>query len=242
VEEIPTGEEVLTGMFFLNEHPIIILFDSGASHDFVSSVCAERAKLTLVASGVSYVISTPGGRMGTDRIAQKVPLELSGMVFSTSLIVLSGQGIDGILGMRWMKMHKAILDVAARVVHLCSPVYGKVTLHLPAIARIKVTLHHVVELKLEDIHVVREFSDVFPDDLPGMPLERVIEFKIELQPGTAPIAKAPYKMSPVELAELKIQLHDLLYKGFIHPSSSPWGCPAFFVLKKDKDLRLCVDY
>jgi hypothetical protein len=79
----------------------------------------------------------------------------------------------------------------------------------------------MVELKLEDIHVVREFSDVFSDDLPGMPPERSIKFKIELQPGTTPIAKAPYKMSPVELVELKIQLPDLLDKGFIRPSSSP---------------------
>jgi hypothetical protein len=78
-------------------------------------------------------------------------------------------------------------------------VYGKVILHLPAVSHIKASLHHVIELKLEDIHVIREFSDVFPDDLPGMPAERAIEFKIELQPGIAPIAKAPYKMSPVEL-------------------------------------------
>jgi hypothetical protein len=84
--------------------------------------------------------------------------------------------------------------------------YGKVIFHLPVIARIKASLHQVVESKLEDIHVIREFPDVFPDDLPGMPPERANEFKIELQPSTAPITKAPYKMSPVELAELKIQL------------------------------------
>jgi hypothetical protein len=100
----------------------------------------------------------------------------------------------------------------------------------------------VVERRLEDIHVVHEFSDVFSDDLPRMPPERAIEFKIELQPGTAPISKAPYKMSREELAELKIQLKDLLDKCFIRPSSSPWGCPALFVSKKDKGLRLCVDY
>jgi hypothetical protein len=242
IEEIPMGEKVLAGTFFLNKHPIIILFDSGASHDFVSSACAKRAKLTLVTSGAPYVISTPRGPVDTDRIAQKVPLELSGRVFSTSLIILNRQGIDVILGMRWMKMHKAIVDVAARLVHLCSHVYGKVTLHLPSIARTKASLHHVVELKLEDIHVVREFPDVFPDDLSRMPTERAIEFKIKLQPGIDPIAKAPYKMSPIELVELKIQLQNLLDKGFIHPCSSPWGCAALFVSKKDKDLRLCVDY
>jgi hypothetical protein len=84
--------------------------------------------------------------------------------------------------------------------------------------------------------------DVFLDDLPGMPPERAIEFKIELHPGTTPIAKAPYRKMPIELAELKIQLQDLQGKGFIHPSSSPWGCLTLFVLKKDKDICLCVDY
>jgi hypothetical protein len=105
-----------------------------------------------------------------------------------------------------MKLHRVVLDIAGRLVRLDSPMYGKVILHLPAMCRIKASLHHVVELKLQDIHVVREFLDVFPDDLPGMPLERAIEFKIELQPSTAPIAKAPYKMSPVKMKELKIQL------------------------------------
>jgi hypothetical protein len=83
---------------------------------------------------------------------------------------------------------------------------------------------------------------VFADDLPGMPPERTIEFKIELQPDTAPIAKAPYKMSPMEMKELKIQLQGLLDKGYICPSTSPWGCSALFVEKKDKEMRLCVDY
>jgi hypothetical protein len=134
-----------------------------------------------------------------------------------------------------MKWHKATLDISARLVHLNSLVYGKVTLHLLVISHIKASLHHMDELKLEDIHVVREFPNVFPDDLPGMPPEWSIEFKIELQPGTAPIAKASYKMSPMELKELKIQLQGLLEKSYICPSTSPWGCSALFVEKKDKE-------
>jgi hypothetical protein len=149
-----------------------------------------------------YVISTPRGWVDADWIVCKAPLELAGRVFSTDLIILKGQGLDVILGMSWMKLHRAVLDIAGRLVHLDSPVYGKVILHLPAVSRIKASLHHVGELKLEDIHVVQEFPDVFPDDLPGMPPERAIE----LQPGTAPIAKAPYKMSPIKMKELKIQL------------------------------------
>jgi hypothetical protein len=234
MEEIPTGEEVLPGTFFLNEHPVIILFDSGASHNFMSFTCAKKAKLSLV-------ISTLGGHVDSNRIVQKAPLDLSTRIFSTNLIILSGQGIDVILGMSWMKLHKAVLDIAGGLIHLDSPRYGKVILHLPTTSRIKASLHHMAELNLEDIHVVREFLDVFPDDLPRMPPKRAIEFKTELQPGTASIAKAPYKMSPVELKELKIQLHCLLDKCYICPSISPWGCSVLFV-EKDKELRLCVDY
>jgi predicted aspartyl protease len=148
------GEEVLAGTFFLNERPIVILFDSGALHDFMSFSCAKKAKLSLVALGAPYVISTPRGRVDADRVVQKVLLELSERIFSTNLIILSGQGIDVILGMSWMKAHRAVLDIAGRLVHLDSPVYGKVILHLPAISRIKASLHHMVELKLEDIHVI----------------------------------------------------------------------------------------
>jgi predicted aspartyl protease len=99
MEEIPMGEEVLAGTFFLNKHLIIILFDSGASHDFMSSTCAKKAKLSLVTSGAPYMISTLGGRVDANRIVQKVPLELFEKIFSTNLIILNGQGIDVILGM-----------------------------------------------------------------------------------------------------------------------------------------------
>jgi hypothetical protein len=194
MEEIPTGKEVLAGMFSLNEYPVIILFDSGASHDFISFICAKKTMLSMVATEAPYVISTPRGRVDADRIVYKAPLELVGRVFGTDLIILKGQGLDVILGMSWMKRHGAVLDIADRLVHLDSPVYGEVVLHLPAVSHIKASLHHMVELKLEGLHVIREFLNVFLDDLSGMPPERAIEFKIELQPDTASISKAPYKM------------------------------------------------
>jgi hypothetical protein len=90
--------------------------------------------------------------------------------------------------------------------------------------------------------VAREFPDVFPEDLLGMPPDQDVEFTIELQLDTAPISRCPYKMIPKELAELKVQLNELMDKGFIHLSSSTWGCPTLFVKKKDQFLRLCVDY
>jgi hypothetical protein len=141
-----------------------------------------------------------------------------------------------------MKAHRAVLDIVGRLVHMDSPVYGKVILHLSAISRIKASLHHMVELKLKDIHVIREYLDIFPDELAGVPPESAIEFKIELQPSTAPVAKTPYKMPPVEMKELKVQLQGLLDKGYIHPSTPPWGCSTLFIEKKDKEFCLCMDY
>ena len=100
----------------------------------------------------------------------------------------------------------------------------------------------VEPLELQQIPVVREFLDLFPAELPGLPPEREVEFSIELLPGTSPISRAPYRMAPTELRELKAQLQDLIDKGFIRPSTSPWGVPVLFIKKKDGTLRLCVDY
>jgi hypothetical protein len=110
--------------------------------------------LSMLATEAPYVISTAGGWVDADQIVHKAPLELDDRVFSTDLIILKGQGIDVILEMSWMKLHRVVLDIASRLVCLNSPVYQKVILHLSAIARIKASLHHMVELKLEDIHVI----------------------------------------------------------------------------------------
>ena len=90
--------------------------------------------------------------------------------------------------------------------------------------------------------MVCEYEDVFPDELPGLPLHRDVDFVIELHPGSSPISMTPHMMAPIELQELKIQLQELLNKGFIRPSTSPWGTPVLFYKKKDKTLRLCIHY
>ena len=97
-------------------------------------------------------------------------------------------------------------------------------------------------IKIENIEVVKEYPDVFPEDLPGLPPGREVDFSINLLPGTSPISKAPYRMSPAEMKELKDQLQELLSLGFIRPSVSPWGAPVLFVKKKDGSMRLCIDY
>ncbi|KAL0537111.1 hypothetical protein IC582_026081 [Cucumis melo] len=104
---------------------------------------------------------------------------------------------------------------------------------------------HVIEggrVSLSSEPVVRDYPDVFPEELPGLPPHREVEFAIELEPGTVPISRAPYRMAPAELKELKVQLQELLDKGFIRPSVSPWGAPVLFVKKKDGSMRLCIDY
>jgi hypothetical protein len=167
---------------------------------------------------------------------------LGSNLIKTDLLLLDLEGMDVLLGMDWMTRHRVSLDIFSRAVEIDSPDHETTILYLPQQECNNSCAYAVEGIKLKDIPIVCEYPDVFPDDLPGMPLDRDIEFIIELQPGTAPISKRSYRMPPNELAELKIQLQDLLDKGFIHPSASPWGCPALFVKKKDNSLRLCVDY
>jgi hypothetical protein len=150
--------------------------------------------------------------------------------------------MDVILGMDWMTQHKVVLDISDRVVEINSPTVGHTTLYLTFKDGIYSCAYVTIISHLDAIPVVCEYPDVFPNEFPGMPPDRDVEFVIELQPGTAPISKRPYRMPPKELAELKNELQELLYKVYIRPSSSPWGCPALFVKKKDGILRLCVDY
>ncbi|GJU54561.1 hypothetical protein Tco_1228275 [Tanacetum coccineum] len=98
------------------------------------------------------------------------------------------------------------------------------------------------EKRLEDVLIVRDFPDVFPEDLPGIPPTRQVEFQIDLVPGAAPVARAPYRLALSEMKELAKQLQELSDKGFIRPSSSPWGAPVLFVKKKDGSFRMCIDY
>nr|GFB96648.1 putative reverse transcriptase domain-containing protein [Tanacetum cinerariifolium] len=98
------------------------------------------------------------------------------------------------------------------------------------------------EKRLQDVPIVRDVSEVFPEDLPGLPPTRQVEFQIDLIPGAAPVARAPYRLAPPEMKELSDQLQELSDKGFIRPSSSPWGAPVLFVKKKDGSFRMCIDY
>jgi hypothetical protein len=188
------------------------------------------------------MIATPGGKVATNQLNQSVPIRLGSNIVKTTLLILGLENVDSILGANWMTWHQVVLDVANRIVEIKSPIYGNFTVFLPRQETTRSCAFAMIELPLKKIPVVCEYADVFPDELPGMPPDRNIEFAIELQPGTTPISKRPYRVPPAELVELKKQLQELLDKGFIRPSTSPWGCPALFVKKKDESLRLCIDY
>jgi hypothetical protein len=144
-------------------------------------------------------------------------------------------------------MYKVLIDCANKSVKMTTPEGKEIEFIIESV----VTTKGVANCKkvnqqdasqVSEVPVVNEFPDVFPEEFPGMPPNQDIEFVIELKAGTAPIYKTPYRMATPELAELKEHAKELLEKGFIHPSSSPWGAPVIFVLKKDGTQRLCVDY
>jgi hypothetical protein len=242
LSELPEGTPIMTGTFSINHHPVIVLFDTGATHSFISMDCGTNVGLDIYSINEAYKIVTPSGKVLSNQICRMVPIQLGSHLIKTDLLVLDLKGMDVLLGMNWMTQHHVSLDISSRIVEIRSLQYEPTILYLPQQQYLNPYTYATTGVKLKDIPIVCEYPDVFPDDLPGMPPDRDIKFIIELQPGTAPISKKSYRMPPNELAKLKIQLQDLLDKGFIRSSASPWGCPALFVKKKDNSLRLCVDY
>jgi hypothetical protein len=242
LSELPKGAPIMTGTFSTNHQSVIILFDSGATHSFISSKCGTKIGLNLYPTSGAYTIATPGGKIFSNQVCRSMPIQMGRNLVRTDLLLLDLEGMDVLLGMDWMTRHRVSLDIFSRTVEIDSPDHEPTILYLPQRECSNSYAYAIEGNKLKDIPIICEYPDVFLDDFPGMPPDRDIEFVIELQPRTAPISKRPYRMPPNELAELKIQLQDLLDKGYIHPSASPWGCPALFVKKKDNSLRLCVDY
>ncbi|KAL0546159.1 hypothetical protein IC582_016065 [Cucumis melo] len=191
-------------------------------------------------------------------------IEIAGHVIEVTLIVLDMLDFDVILGMDWLAANHASIDCSRKEVTFNPPSMASFKFNgggsksLPqVISAIRASkllsqgtwgiLASVVDTREADVSlssepVVRDYPDVFPEELPGLPPHREVEFAIELEPGTVPISRAPYRMAPAELKELKVQLQELLDKGFIRPSVSPWGAPVLFVKKKDGSMRLCIDY
>jgi hypothetical protein len=220
----------MMGTFLVANHPAVILFDSGASHTFISKKFVEKHCIPYNESREGFIIHSSGGQIFTKDVAFHVPVTLAERDFLTNIIVLKGQDIDVILGMNWLAQHKAILNIDLRTIRLS---YGQeeVLLSIPVATTAKPfgRIYEAIIPEIQDIPVVCEFPDVFLEDLPGLPPERDVEFVIELKPGTAPVSRRSYQMPPNELVELKTQLQDLLRRdssdqahhlGVVQPSLS----------------------
>jgi hypothetical protein len=191
-------------------------------------------------------VNSVGGKVQSDMICPNLRIEIRGIDFPASLVAIRTQGLDFILGMNWLNKNQATVSCDKRTVRLVCPSRKEVVtkLYLPELE--EGDYHHLLvddkeSNPIKAIRIVSEFPDVFPEELPGMPPERKVEFAIELIPGTAPISKRAYQVSRPELVELKKQIDELLEKGYIRPSTSPWAAPVLFV-EKDGTKRMCIDY
>ena len=252
-------------MISVYDHDAYALVDPGATHSFISLPFTERHQIESQPIDSRMVVSVPNGdTMISERIIPGSRLVIQNKDFSVDFIVLGLHDFDIVLGMDLLSKHRATLDCYKKEVRLVRPEEPDVIFRgirreiapslINAMTSLKMLrkgcqgyLEFVVDrrqegTRLEDIPIVKEFPDVFLDDILGLPLDRAIEFVIELIPGTEPISIPPYRMTPAELKELKAQLEELLNKGFIRPSTSPWGAPVLFVKKKDGSLWLCIDY
>src|SRR3990170_6202195 len=175
-------------------------------------------------------------------------IKIGGLLFPASLIVLGPSNIDIILGMDWLTAHKALIDCATKTVQLTHPSGQTIRYSARTVQNAENQIYDLNALNasplegIKNVPVVHDFQEVFPEELPGIPPARAVEFVIDLKPGTTPIAKRPYKMPPHELLELKGEIDTALRQGFIRPSSFAWGAPSLFVKKKDGTTRLVQDY
>ena len=241
--QVEESTDVIMGNLSVNDIPAKVLFDTGASHYFLSYPFASKHNVdTEILSKVMQVVS-PGKLMTSSLVAPIVSIKMGNYKFLSSPIVLGDSDIDLILGMDWLSKHKAQLDCAARHIQLTHS-SEDVIIYAARDETIRLfSLNEKGELDaISQIPVVCEYQDVFPEELPGMPPHRLVEFVIDPEPGTEPVCKRPYKLGPKELKELKKQLNEQERLGLIRPSSSPWGCGVLFVQKKDGTDRLCVDY
>ncbi|GKC56376.1 putative reverse transcriptase domain-containing protein [Tanacetum coccineum] len=249
-----------------------MLFDLGADRSFVSYTFSTLLDIIPYALDVSYAVELADGRtLETNTVLRGYTLGLLGHAFNIDMMPIDLGSFDVIIGMDWLAKNHAVIVCDEKIVRIpygneilivqgdksnkekksmlsiiscekaqkymekgCQLFLAQVT--------VKENKDKSKEKRLEDVPTVRDFPKVFPEDLPGLPPIRQVEFQIDLVPGVAPIARAPYRLAPSEMEELSTQLQELSDKGFIRPSSSPWGAPVLFVKKKDGSFRMCIDY
>nr|GEV95368.1 putative reverse transcriptase domain-containing protein [Tanacetum cinerariifolium] len=245
-----------------------VLFDSGSDKSFVNSGFSHLIDIKPVRLNISYEMESADGKLvSMNTVLRGCTLNLLNHLFEVDLMPIELRTFNVITGMDWLVKHDALIVFRKKEVHIL--VKGKILVVKGncGISRLKVVscikarkyiergchlfIAHVAEKelkekRLDDVPIIRDFPEVFPDDLPGLPPSRQVEFRIKLVPGAAPVTRAPYRLAPSEMKELSDQLKEFSEKGFIRPSSSPWGAPMLFVKKKDgsfyhKSLRYILD-
>ncbi|GJX44560.1 putative reverse transcriptase domain-containing protein [Tanacetum coccineum] len=260
---------VVTGTFLLNNHYASILFDTGADRSFISTAFSSLINIAPTSLENCYDVELADGKLvAINTIIRGCTLNFLDHPFNIDLMPVELGSFDVIIGMDWLQ---GITAVIYAMKTCSSSLRNKLTfsrkrkyngkripvgrylvpktqeVHWPQGMQVFYTDIPKEEDKserkqIEDVPIVRDFPEVFPEDLPGLPPTRPVEFQIDLVPGAAPVARAPYRLAPSEMKELSEQLQELSDKGFIRPSSSPWGAPVLFVKKKDGSFRMCIDY
>ncbi|GJT33893.1 putative reverse transcriptase domain-containing protein [Tanacetum coccineum] len=258
--------------FLLNDHHAYMVFDSGADRSLVSNTFSTFLDIIPFALDVSYAVELADGITSeTSTVLRGCTLGLLGHPFNINLMPIDLGSFDVIIGMDWLAKNHAVIVCDEKIVHIpyrneilivqgdksdkekksmfsiiscvkAQKYMEKGCQLFLAQVRVKENKDESKEKRLEDVPTVREFLEVFPEDLPGLPPIRKVEFQIDLVPGAAPVALAQYRLAPSKMDELSTQLQELSDKVFIRPSSSPWGAPVLFVKKKDGSFRMCIDY
>jgi hypothetical protein len=226
-ESVPEDADVVYGMLLINSILASFLFDYGAYHSFVTKSFVEKHNIPNYPLEKKQLIRSPGGELRAIHSCPKTKIEIRGLSFLVELIILESSGIDVILGIDYLTKYDGIILCAKRMVTLTSPQGERIQVNVSMPATAEAMVNQLEEKSLEHIIIVCEYLDVFPEELPGMPPDSDIEFSIELLPETALISKRAYRMDVKDLIELKKQLEELLEKGFIRPSSSPWGAQFY---------------
>ncbi|GJR00739.1 putative reverse transcriptase domain-containing protein [Tanacetum coccineum] len=263
---------VVTGTFLLNNRYASILFDTGADRSFISTAFSSLINIALTPLENDYDVELADGKIvRVDTIMRGFTLNFLNHPFNIDLMPVELGSFDVIIGMDWLRRCHAVIVCNEKLVRVPygnetlnfrgnksnDGKESRLTIISCSKAQeymakgCQIFLAHISAKKeedksegnqLKDVPVIQDFPEVFPEDLPGLPLARPVEFQIDLIPGAAPVARAPYRLAPSEMKELSEQLQEISDKGFIRPSSSPWGALILFVKKKDGSFRMCIDY
>ncbi|KAI3776076.1 hypothetical protein L1987_45837 [Smallanthus sonchifolius] len=263
--EAQANNDVVKGTFLVNSQYASILFDTGADKSFVSLNFEPLLAKTRSLLEKTFTVEVANGDSLTiESIIYDCSLELNDHTFPINLVPMPLGSFDIIIGMDWLSNHHAEIICFEKCIRIPLPsretlrVFGEkpckglnlmscTTAQKYLRKKYVAFLAHIVQKdvkkkSIQDIPIIRDFPEVFPEDLSGLPPVRQVDIRIELVPEAKPVARAPYRLAPSEMQELASQLQELSDKGFIRPSHSPWGAPVLFVKKKDGSFRMCIDY